>query len=105
MNRLWIISLLVAAGIIITASPGHAEAQLSYRAHYRGHYRGHHHGRGHIGIALLPRGLYFGAGVLGTRILSQDGGSLLTACFTGWIDKGSFSLRSCLYHRAFSVFV
>ncbi len=58
-----VLSGLVALG-------GTAEAQRYVR---RGGYR-HHHGHGRVGVAFVPYGLYVGAGLVGTKVLDQNGG-------------------------------
>lgn len=58
---------LTAFAVLATVSTT-AEAQ-----HRRHRARGH----GHVSVAFMPAGMYVGAGFVGTRILSQDGGDEL----------------------------
>jgi hypothetical protein len=65
MARHWFacsILSLTALTLTLTLAPTAAEAQ--YRAR----------GGGHVGVAVYPQGLYFGGGLVGTRILAQSGG-------------------------------
>lgn len=57
------VALALAAAALVASAPVDANAQR-YRAR----------GGGSVGVAIYPQGLYLGAGLVGTRILSQDGG-------------------------------
>lgn len=78
-------------GVIVLAcvmgSLGDAEARYR-RVRARGHVRAG--GSGSVGLVLVPVGLYFGLGLLGTHILDQRGGDELLedggglSLFAGW---------------------
>ena len=79
------ITLFAVAGFValagITMGAGDVDAQRYRR------YRPHHHG---AGVVLFPRGIYFGGGLVATRILDQDGGDELLD------DGGGLTLYSGL---------
>jgi hypothetical protein len=64
---LTILGLSVAALVLLASS----DAQAQYRA------RGHGHGHGHVSVAFFPPGVYGGAGLVATKIMSQHGGEEL----------------------------
>ena len=75
----------VAAGLTLDTSE--AEAQRRYRRA---------HPRGHVGIYVMPRGLYFGAGLVGTKILKQDGGPELLEDGAGLTVYGGIRVSRAL---------
>lgn len=82
--------ILVAAlgGVLVSAAL--ATSAQAGRVRVGGH--GHYHARpgGHVAVMVYPRGLYFGAGLVGTSILDQSGGEELLedgvglALYGGW---------------------
>lgn len=69
MRSLLVRSSLIAAALLMSASAIDLGAVDAQPRRYR--YRP---ARPHAGIYLFPRGLYFGAGIVGTKILNQRGG-------------------------------
>jgi hypothetical protein len=61
--------LVLSVGCLILLSSSMAEAQYRSRGHARGH--------GHVSVAFFPPGVYAGAGLVATKILSQHGGEEL----------------------------
>lgn len=66
--------LAVVTTAITLLGAGHAEAGGRYRARHHHHHHGRHYrSPAHVGIFVYPRGLYVGAGLVGSRVLHQDG--------------------------------
>lgn len=64
-SLLYFLCLSVSALVLMSSS----QAEAQYRA------RGH--GHGHVSVAFFPPGVYAGAGLVATKILSQHGGQEL----------------------------
>ncbi len=80
ISKLTLVGILgvALAGITLTAS----DAAAQYRRYRPAH--------AHAGMVWFPRGIYFGAGLVGTRILGQEGGDELLE------DGGGLTLYSGL---------
>ncbi len=82
LRKATLLAFSLAAAAVVLTSSGNAAAQ--HRASGHGH--GHGHGQGQVSVSIMPPGVYAGAGIVGTNILSQSGGEEL-------IDDGlGFSL-------------
>jgi hypothetical protein len=60
-----ILAFAPLAAFLLASIPHEAEADR---------YRARHGGKSSVGVVVYPQGLYIGAGAVGTRILSQQGG-------------------------------
>lgn len=69
--RLTRLALLIPALLILISALDLGDAQAQYRRRRRVH---HHPGRAQVGVYIFPRGFYVGGGLVGTKILSQNGG-------------------------------
>jgi hypothetical protein len=67
--------LLVVLGALVVFA-GFAIEEGRARAQRYGYYRAHPP-RARVGVVVFPRGVYFGGGLVGTRILHQKGGDEL----------------------------
>lgn len=66
-SKFFVLALAVASTVVLVGTPTIEDAEAGRR--YR-----HNRVRPRAQLVLVPRGLYFGAGIVGTKILKQNGG-------------------------------